>query len=279
MVATTSSGRNTARAQTTKTNGPVAAETRIPMGAMVAMATTGDNAGYLVPASADRTLTVLGVADQTMPPKGVDITATTAGLYTVSIDQTRGLFLNSANADEITEIHRGRRCYVVYDNQVALTDTGGRPMAGYIESVSADGVWVSFDKNHLPSRQGDLVATLQVTWEDLTDADTSQTFTLLASAPPGIYVVWAVLDEVFAGGTIDAMTVDVGDAGNPDLLMDGVDIFTGATVPYGPQSGDVGNSPATHNPAGTLQAVFTSGTGNVTAATTGDITLELWRIG
>lgn len=277
-MAALTNGRRTPRKGTEKTEGRLAAATRVYMGGMVAMATSGDDAGYIVPASADRTLRVLGVADKTVPAQGVDASATAAGAFIVPIDQRRGLFDNSAGNDAITESDRGKRCYVVFDNQVALTDNGGlRPMAGIIDEVGSDGVWVSFDKVAIP-RQGELVASLNVTFEDLEDADTSQTFTVLEDAPPGVYVVWAVLAEVFAGGTIDSFVVDVGDAANPDLLMDNVSIFTAATIAYGPQVGDVGASPAIHAPAGTIQAVFTSGTGNVSAATTGDITIELWRI-
>lgn len=280
MAALTSSGRLYNATGVDKTNGPVAAETRVMIGGMVAVATTGPNAGYIVPASADSTLRVLGIAEETTPKKGVDISATVAGEHIVHIDQRRCLMNNSAGGDAITSSDRGSLCYVVDDQTVAITSNGGvRPVAGTIDSVGTDGVWVNFNRVVMPApSQGTLVATLQVEHTDLTASATTQTIALLTDAPPGLYVVWATLDEVFAGGTIASMVIDIGDAGNPDLLADNVNVFTGATIAYGPLSGDVGNTIAIHNPAGTISVVFTSGTGDVDESTTGDITFELYRI-
>ena len=81
---------------------------------------------------------------------------------------TRGIarFENSASADLIADSDRGKLCYVVDDQTVALTDGGGaRPVAGKIHSVDASGVFVDFRQD-----QGDLV-TVSVTIPDISTAD------------------------------------------------------------------------------------------------------------
>ena len=54
------------------------------------------------------------------------------------------LFGNSAAADLIAADDIGANCYAVDDNIVGLTNGGGtRSVAGKIENVDSDGVWVS----------------------------------------------------------------------------------------------------------------------------------------
>jgi hypothetical protein len=54
-----------------------------------------------------------------------------------------GDFDNSAAADEIAEDDRGKVCYLVNDNTVALTDdTGARTAAGRIHNIADDGTSV-----------------------------------------------------------------------------------------------------------------------------------------
>lgn len=56
---------------------------------------------------------------------------------------TFGDFDNSAAADEIAEDDRGKLCYLVNDNTVALTDdSGNRTTAGRIHSIADDGTSV-----------------------------------------------------------------------------------------------------------------------------------------
>lgn len=97
------------------------------------------------------------------------------------------------------------------------------------------------------------VAVVKLNIADLTDADTSQTITwaaLMASHPVGSSAVPAnavitncsvrrVAD--FAGGTLSALVINIGDAGDIDELLASVDLFTGAkAVAAFTESGIVG---------------------------------------
>jgi hypothetical protein len=54
-------------------------------------------------------------------------------------------FKNSSAADEITLADVGNNCWIVDDEQVAKTNgSGTRSVAGRIEDVDANGVWVRF---------------------------------------------------------------------------------------------------------------------------------------
>ncbi|WP_048646597.1 hypothetical protein [Nitratireductor soli] len=56
-------------------------------------------------------------------------------------------FANSAAADEITISEIGTPCFAVDDQTVAKTDgTGTRSIAGFVDHVDAQGVWVRFDE-------------------------------------------------------------------------------------------------------------------------------------
>jgi hypothetical protein len=56
-------------------------------------------------------------------------------------------YLNSTSTDAITITEIGKPCYVVDDEKVAKTDgTGTRSIAGFVEDVDAQGVWVRFDE-------------------------------------------------------------------------------------------------------------------------------------
>lgn len=116
----------------------------------------------------------------------------------------------------------------------------------------------------------------RVTWEALTDADTAQTIVLNTLQPDDPFPqdvargeAFAILEEVFAGGTIASMTAALGDE-DPDGLVDESDVFTGASL-------GVIQTPAVAEYSGRIEAdlspeaTFTSTVGNVTAATTGSI--------
>lgn len=110
---------------------PVAASTHIYQGSMVAV----NLSGYLVPASADPTLRVLGRAEEE-----ADNSAGAAGAITCKVK--RGIFGwdNSSSTLAIADAHVGRVCYAVDDNTVALRNpTGVYPVAGRIYDVDADG--------------------------------------------------------------------------------------------------------------------------------------------
>ena len=110
---------------------PVAAATIILQGVMVAI----NLAGYLVEASADPTLRVLGRSEEY-----VDNSAGTAGAKSCKV--RRGVFgwTNSGTTQALADLHIGRMCFAVDNQTVALRNpTGVYPVAGRIYDVDADG--------------------------------------------------------------------------------------------------------------------------------------------
>ncbi len=253
----------------------LAAGARIFRGSMVA---TQAADGFAVAASADPTLRVQG----TSRSREQDNTTGADGDLDVTMDRFPQRMVNSAAADEIQAQHVGQICYVVDDTTVALTSGGGsRPIAGVVRDVdTAAGVLVDFTDPPAGDTEGlgTFIASLQITTVELTDAAVSQTFQLAANAPPGVYVVYQVLDTVFSGGGSAAVTGDVGSAGvNADLLADAVDIFTGAVIAFGPQIGDVGATVATTQTTADIEVVITADV-NVVLLTAGDTTYHLYRV-
>lgn len=116
-------------------NRGVAANAVIYAGALVAL----NAAGFLVPGSASTTLKADGRATQTVRGTAVN--------GEVTCDVERGVFryANSAAGDAITRADIGTDCFIVDDDQVAKTNGGAtRSIAGRIEDVDAQGVWVRF---------------------------------------------------------------------------------------------------------------------------------------
>lgn len=94
-------------------------------------------AGFAVPGATGTTLTALGRFEETV--RGT----ATAGAVSVRIRRGIFKFRNSGGGDAITIAHRGQDCFVVDDEQVALTNgTNTRSRAGVIHDVEPDGVWV-----------------------------------------------------------------------------------------------------------------------------------------
>lgn len=112
----------------------LAASAHVYQGSMVAL----NQAGNLVPASADASLHVVGVSED-----DVDNSSGAAGALTCA--PRKGVFYltNSSSTDAITDADIGRFAYVVDDNTVARTSNGGaRPIAGVIAGVDSFGVAV-----------------------------------------------------------------------------------------------------------------------------------------
>lgn len=112
----------------------LAASTHVYQGSLVAV----NQSGYLVPASADASLHVVGVAEEE-----VDNSSGAAGALTCA--PRKGVFYlsNSATTDAVSDADIGRPCYVVDDNTVARTSNGGaRPAAGIVAGVDSFGVAV-----------------------------------------------------------------------------------------------------------------------------------------
>ncbi|RTL04377.1 MAG: hypothetical protein EKK62_16410 [Acidimicrobiia bacterium] len=95
---------------------PVAAATVILAGTLVAV----NASGYLVPASADTTLLVVGVAEE-----GADNTSGANGALEVEVDRCIAKFVNG---DSITIAHVGDPCYAT-DNQTIAKGDGGTAAA------------------------------------------------------------------------------------------------------------------------------------------------------
>lgn len=113
---------------------PVAASTRVYQGSMVALNTSG----YLVKASADPTLRIVGVSEDE-----VNNSSGSAGDLTCKPQRGAYYFANSSSTDAITDSDLGRYAYVVDDNTVARTSAyGARPTAGRILGVDGNGVLV-----------------------------------------------------------------------------------------------------------------------------------------
>lgn len=111
---------------------PVAASTIILAGIMVAVNATG----YLVPASADPTLRVIGRSEEE-----VDNSSGSSGAKTCKVK--RGVFgwTNSGTTLACADTHVGRYCYAVDNQTVSLRNpTGEYPIAGRIYDVDSDGM-------------------------------------------------------------------------------------------------------------------------------------------
>ena len=113
----------------------VAANVTIYKGAMVAL----NAAGWLVPFTAATTLKADGIAQQT-------VTGTaTNGEVTCEVERGVYRLTNSSAGDLITRADIGTDCFGVDDDQVARTNGGNtRSVAGRVEDVDAQGVWVRF---------------------------------------------------------------------------------------------------------------------------------------
>lgn len=126
-----SEGRVTARRTGDLFGGPVAASVTIYQGALVSI----DTDGYLRPARADETDTVVGIATETVE------NGSTAGAVRTTVE--RGIFRLKNTSTDITQDHIGLACYAVDDEQVDIdNNAGARCYAGTIVDVDSSGVWV-----------------------------------------------------------------------------------------------------------------------------------------
>lgn len=113
---------------------PLAAAAHIYQGSLSAL----NQSGYLVPASADASLLIVGVAEA----EG-DNSSGSAGAVTLALRRGAFYLANSSSTDAITDADLGRNCYVVDDATVARTSNGGaRPVAGVVAGVDSNGVLV-----------------------------------------------------------------------------------------------------------------------------------------
>ena len=168
----------------------VLASTHIYAGALVALTL----AGYLVPASADPTLYVVGIAEE-------EANDTSGVSGTLSLVPRRGVYplTNSGSTDAITAADVGRPCYVVDDDTVARTNPLGlRPHAGTVVGLDAAGK-VLVEIGALPRGQ-ESHDLLIVTAADLSAAQ--GLFVALNSA--GLAVLAATAGQAALGGLVNA---------------------------------------------------------------------------
>ena len=128
--------RNTLRRDGAQMAPPVAANTRIFGGSMVAINT----AGLAVPGATSTTLKCVGVAECQANNLGG-----AAGDVRVPTRKGVHAFGNSAAGDAIALSDVGATCFMVDDQTVAKTNgTNTRSAAGTVFDVDAEGVWVRF---------------------------------------------------------------------------------------------------------------------------------------
>ncbi len=240
-------------------------------GAMVCL----NAAGYAEPAGASAGQSpVIGRAERT-----VDNSGGSAGDLNVRILPGQFKFDNSGTSIALT--NTGAYCYAVDDESVALTDAGSsRPLAGIITRVDSDGVVVQTQFGiGAASEGGGQVqrSTLEIVVADLTTVGTSQTLTFPNAIEAGSRVlgVGIPLATPFTGGGAAACTVDVGDAGDTDALVDGA-VLLAAAVDGEASAITLGIAPhKTFAAATSLQAVVTSDV-NVSTLTAGACTLHVF---
>ena len=136
-MAALTEGRNTPEALGEVRQGSVAASTTLFPGAMVMLNATG----FLIEGQTATGLIGVGRAEE-----HADNASGADGAITADYKPGVYRWANSAGADEITDADRGKLCYAVDDQTVALTDgTGTRSPAGTVDHVDAQGVWVAMD--------------------------------------------------------------------------------------------------------------------------------------
>lgn len=117
-------------------SGPAAAAKVFYAGALAAL----DASGNVTPGATATTLKGAGRVEEF-----VDNAAGIAGDKQVVFKKGVFRFANSASGDLITRADIGNDCYIVDDQTVAKTNgTNTRSVAGKIDDVDAQGVWVKF---------------------------------------------------------------------------------------------------------------------------------------
>jgi hypothetical protein len=110
---------------------PVAASTTIYVGSMVGLLN-----GYLTPAANTAGIRVIGRADEQ-----VDNSDGSAGDLTCEVSM--GVFRwNNDTTDDVVAADVGLPCYVLDDNTVANVAGSAGVIAGIVERMDSDGVWV-----------------------------------------------------------------------------------------------------------------------------------------
>lgn len=119
---------------------PLKANATVYQGGMVALELSS---GFYVPASATLGLVVAGRLDSEKAAAPSVVGGSTNGAVVTRVEQGVFRYANSGGGDVIAVTERGKVCYVVDDQTVAKTDSGGaRPVAGLVIDVDSAGVFV-----------------------------------------------------------------------------------------------------------------------------------------
>lgn len=117
---------------------PVKAATTIFQGSLVVR-----DAGFCAPGRTATGLIALGRAEETVVNSGA------AGAKNCKVLQGVFPFANSAAGDLIAQADVGAQCFIVDDQTVAKTNGGAtRSVAGIVEAVDAEGVWVRIGEDN-----------------------------------------------------------------------------------------------------------------------------------
>ncbi len=224
----------------------VATATTIYAGSLVAI----NASGYAVPASDSKALRVVGVARKQVVNSGAN------GAKSVEVLQGTFLMENSAGADAVVLADLKNACYAADDQTVAQTPSAdnSRPVAGIVEDVTSDGVFVrvgSFDR--CPARSYQVASlTDEALVESVAQTEVAAT---LQALPAGCLVIAEVnVTEAFAAAA-GAGLIKIGD-GTTAALIGSVDAETLGKTTVGP---------VLVPDSGTLTITFDAGTGEVPA--------------
>ncbi len=133
MTATTAD-RNTPYRDTDLLAVPVAANTVIPAGVIVAANATG----FATNGATSTTLTALGRSEE-----AVDNTGGADGAKAIVVLRNKAFKFANLAGDPVTQASLGKACYIADNQTVAATSgTNTRSVAGTVIGVDADGVWV-----------------------------------------------------------------------------------------------------------------------------------------
>lgn len=169
---------------------PVAAATTIYGGSLVAL----NQSGYLVPASDDSLVFVVGVA-----LAAADNSAGAAGAISCAIERGVFSFNNSSSTSALTDADIGRVCYAADDNTVArITALGKNPPVGKVVGLDGSDVLVEVG---LLSQSENVHDLLIVTGADLSTTGQSR-FVALSSS--GAVVLAATAGQAALGVLLNA---------------------------------------------------------------------------
>jgi hypothetical protein len=132
-----SADRDTPRAEGDRRQGGLAASVVVFAGALIMR----NSAGYLTKGATATGAVGVGRAEERKTG------GANAGDETLAYRPGTYRFDNSTSGDLIAATDVGKPCFIVDDQKVAKTDgSGTRSIAGFIEAVDSQGVWVRFDE-------------------------------------------------------------------------------------------------------------------------------------